>query len=134
MLLGICKARSGQIDGKVFNNDSVFKTYLEQDNAGRQELLSNIELILSDADVLEEIVGECAPTMFRKRISKAHQYEGRGVSHVAAIQLESEESDDQEWHDDEVDPAEFLAKQFMWRLVNTHLRTTFFSSSSVQSG
>ena len=32
-------------------------TYLEYDNANRQELLSNVELILRDADFEEEKVG-----------------------------------------------------------------------------
>jgi len=58
---------------------------LEEHDAQRQHLLADVELILRDADILHEVVGD-------------------GVGDVAAVELETEEAQGEQRHDDEIEP------------------------------
>lgn len=56
---------------------------LEQHDSQRQHLLADIELVLRNANVFHEVVGN-------------------RVRNVAAVQLKTEEAKSQQWHDDQV--------------------------------
>lgn len=78
--------------------------YLENHNAKVEQLLPDVELILSDPDILQEVVRQGVSTARGQGLTR-HR---RAYPHVAAIQLESDEDEDEEGHDDAIEFADDL--------------------------
>lgn len=102
-----CGKGSGCLESRDCQLESswggVQNSCLENDDASRQELLSDVELILRDSDITEKEVGQSIASDFRldmMQLRRQGEYQ-----HVSTVQLEGVEAQCQEGHNDEIEPS-----------------------------
>lgn len=79
--------------------------YFQKNDAGRQQLLSDVELILRNPDITQEEV--CQSISSEANVSIQLSACASGKLHISAVQLQGEEAEHQQWHDDTVNSGRY---------------------------